>query len=347
MAASPSTAGSASRWAEAGIWRRQMSGDIDSHLTINKNLSSMSRRVFVSSTHDLIDLRAEVAEHIRQLGLEPVLSESPEAPLVGAPMDAIRTCLVNIDACDVFVCVLSQRYGSRLVQDGFSDNISATHLEYRRAQDRVPCPRILFYIRDQLLAAYEIWVRANRPSSPGAGAWLKYSDDPTGLFELIDEHLNPVTSRNRSTWRDTFRDSVQLRRLLTKQLAEESAVVLLERLAENGQFPELAISWGSSNLDKIFVRNVGNIVAHDVEFVPKGMTHQPLRLSAIEPGFGQWLDFSIRGSSNLIIHWRDSAGRTIADIYQLIDGKAVLHARRLLRRRSFHLLGPTEPVPDV
>ena len=309
----------------------------------------MTTRVFVSSTcYDLIDLRAEVAEHIRQLGLDPVLSDMPETFAVGSPIDSIHTCLVHVDACDVFVCILSQRYGARLKQYGL-ENVSATHLEYRRAQGRLPTqPRILFYIRDQLLAAYDAWRGAGRPSSPSIGGWLHRTDDALGLFELIEEHQNLVAAQNRSNWRDSFRDSLQLRRLLTKQLATENAIVLLEKMAENGRLPELAISCSPSNRNKIFVRNLGTVAACDVEIFDKGMSHARLRLAAIEPGFAQWIEFSMQGNLVLIVQWRDSVGRKVEETYYLdADGKASLHARRLVSLRAFHLLGPTDPDPSL
>src|SRR5262245_34129829 len=106
-------------------------------------------KVFVSSTcYDLIDLRAELLEDLRDLGVEPYLSDLKESDFE-TPGDhvgnSIETCLVNLRACDVVVFVLSQRYGPFLKR-GYGD-LSATHVEYREARNHKK--RILFYIRDR------------------------------------------------------------------------------------------------------------------------------------------------------------------------------------------------------
>jgi hypothetical protein len=91
-------------------------------------------RVFVSSTcHDLVDVRREVEEHLRNMGLQPVLSDRPTSDFEVSPNDdSIQSCLVNVAACPIFVCILSQRYGSKLGAFGHPDR-SATHLEYDEA----------------------------------------------------------------------------------------------------------------------------------------------------------------------------------------------------------------------
>ena len=51
--------------------------------------------MFVSSTcYDLIDLRAELEEELRQLGLTPVMSDQPSAEFEVLPnQKSIETCL--------------------------------------------------------------------------------------------------------------------------------------------------------------------------------------------------------------------------------------------------------------
>jgi hypothetical protein len=92
--------------------------------------------IFISSTcYDLIDLRAELEDHIRDLGLLPVMSDRPTSEFeVDGYKDSITTCLENVRKCPTFLCILSNRYGPRLGKVGFED-VAATHLEYRAARE--------------------------------------------------------------------------------------------------------------------------------------------------------------------------------------------------------------------
>jgi hypothetical protein len=106
-------------------------------------------RIFISSTcYDLLDLRAEVHTHLAEMGLTPVLSDRPSSDFVVDPrVDSIETCLANVRACDVFVCIVSQRYGTSLKNAGDAyPDLSATHLEWHEA--RKAGKPIYFYWRD-------------------------------------------------------------------------------------------------------------------------------------------------------------------------------------------------------
>ncbi len=96
----------------------------------------MTTTVFVSSTcFDLVDVRSEVYEHLRGIGLNVLMSDEPHSEFSVVPtLDSISTCLVNVRAADVFICILSQRYGPLLGEKNFP-NISATHLEYDVARE--------------------------------------------------------------------------------------------------------------------------------------------------------------------------------------------------------------------
>src|SRR5262245_46819488 len=130
-------------------------------------------RVFVSSTcYDLIDLRAELHEDLQDLGIDSLFSDIKESDF-HTPGDAIgnsiETCLANLRSSDVVVVVLSQRYGPSLGER--YNNVSATHLEYREAQKHKK--RILFYVRDRLVADLTTWKKNGRskdykPTWPGS-----------------------------------------------------------------------------------------------------------------------------------------------------------------------------------
>jgi hypothetical protein len=86
-------------------------------------------RVFVSSTiEDLRDMRSSIKYLLEESGFEVVLSEFPTFPKAldeTAPLAAIQA----IEACDYYVLVIGERYGSR-----FDDGISVTRAEFRRAR---------------------------------------------------------------------------------------------------------------------------------------------------------------------------------------------------------------------
>ena len=112
-------------------------------------------KVFISSTvYDLLDIRAEVEQLLRDMRLVPVLSGSATSgfqPL--ADQNSIETCLANLRQCDAMIIILCQRYGPSLAPAGFPD-LSATHLEYREAKN-LGKP-IHMYVRDRLEGDYGI-----------------------------------------------------------------------------------------------------------------------------------------------------------------------------------------------
>src|SRR5262245_2723195 len=97
------------------------------------SLRSEAMKVFVSSTcFDLIDIRAEIAELLRSLGILPVMSDDKLSDFdTRHDANSIETCLINVASSDEVIVILDRRYGPRLGTT-FGD-VSATHLEYRKA----------------------------------------------------------------------------------------------------------------------------------------------------------------------------------------------------------------------
>jgi hypothetical protein len=202
---------------------------------------------------------------------------------------------------------------------------------------------MITYVRDQLLAAHESWRLAGCPDSPKVGGWLKdvKPDDALAMFQFIDEHIQLATAQGRSNWRSVFRDSVQLRRMLTKHLESEHAQVVLAQLAEQG-LPEFAITWSNGAIQ---VRNLGPATAHDVEFIVRDVVCS--NLAAVHPGYQGQLGVALQGSPTLMVRWRDSRGRRIEEGFRVqVENKMSLAWRRLLNLQAFALLGPTDPAPE-
>lgn len=118
-------------------------------------------RVFISSTcFDLIDVRAELAEQLKLIGITPILSDDKLSDFKVKPdVNSIETCLINVESCEEFILILDRRYGASLKDCGF-DDFSATHLEYKRAlENKIP---VRVYVRDRLEADYSSWKRNGR-----------------------------------------------------------------------------------------------------------------------------------------------------------------------------------------
>jgi hypothetical protein len=196
----------------------------------------MANRIFVSSTvYDLLDVRAELLKLLGDLSLVPVLSDQPPSDFTLNPsVNSIETCLVNLRTCDAVLVVLSQRYGPSLGAAGYPD-ISATHLEYREARDcGLP---IFFYVRDRLEADYSYWKKNGRPDSGLTVSWVR--DQDQRLFKFMDEHSKLMAGAQNTNWYWTFRDSVDLKERVQRDLREHASKALLRRLIDAGRLPFL------------------------------------------------------------------------------------------------------------
>lgn len=190
-------------------------------------------RVFLSSTvFDLIDVRAEVASQLRSLGAVPVLSDDKLSDFqVHHDANSIETCLINVSTCDEVILILDRRYGPRLGRCGF-DDVSATHLEYRRAvQENKP---IHVFVRDRLLADYDIWKR-NQYDDSMKFCWISEKD--TGLFQLLHEHARLAADSSTSNWFTPFTSSIDLKEALLKHLQPKLLPQHLVEAINHNKFP--------------------------------------------------------------------------------------------------------------
>lgn len=183
---------------------------------IESRLLSPTLTIFLSSTcHDLLDLRAELADFLDSKGLIVNVSDDPYRIDIEPTEDSIQTCLRNVETADVIVCILDGRYGPTLPPD---HKFSATHAEVNRARD-LGRP-IYIFGRDKALADYDqlrrdenaktLWVEKSDDGQ--RKKWLAFAKDLQGLA---------YAQRNgHSNWVDPFRDSVQLKKLVLKRLGD-------------------------------------------------------------------------------------------------------------------------------
>lgn len=242
----------------------------------NKSSASppKSEKIFVSSTDfDLLDVRAEVLIHLKDLGLVPSLFENPGPAFQLQPTaNSIETCLVNVRDASVFLCIVSQRYGSKLGEYGFED-LSATHLEYREAR-KMGIP-IFFFVRDRALADYEAWRRASDRSAFKGAFVKKDTDSKYSLLEFIDEHCH-LSGGTNNNWRLVFSTSVDLKQRIAQVLQKESLRAILRQLREQKLLPLIIIVIGfdkGAKVTRCIVRNISEIPAMSVMFQITDGTH--------------------------------------------------------------------------
>lgn len=224
--------------------------------------------VFLSSTvFDLIDVRASVERLLRKIGATPILSDGSVSAFDASPsVNSIETCLLNVDRSDLFICVLDQRYGPSLGNAGF-DDVSATHLEYRRAKSRgIP---IQFYIRDRLEADYTLWKRNGLHD----GLRLAWAKDQR-LLEFLDEHRKLENQSDRSNWLSFFSASTDLCEIIEGRLQKEILPIQLMDALRTNAMPLFSCKLTTSELVignlpsiqlKLSCRNVGSSPAFSVE----------------------------------------------------------------------------------
>lgn len=225
-------------------------------------------KVFVSSTvYDLLDARAEVEQLLRDMRLVPVLSGSATSGFQPLPdQNSIETCLTNLRQCDAVIVILCQRYGPSLQDAGFPD-LSATHLEYEEAK-KLGKP-VYMYVRDRLEADYSIY-KKNKESDLKL-VWVRQEEDHR-LFALLDEHRKLVHDRQKSNWFDTFRDSLELKTLIKRDLGPIASRDELKALIVENRVPIIAVDVDAvpsqPGIQEVIVnihfRNVGTVPAYQL-----------------------------------------------------------------------------------
>ena len=246
-------------------------------------------RVFVSSTiFDLIDIRAELEALLRTLGATPVMSDDKLSDFhLAFDSNSIETCLLNVDSSDAVIVILDQRYGPRLGKHGFED-VSATHLEYRRARQ---CSKpIYFYVRDRLEADYNVQHR-NGGAKDIALSWIDQKN--IGLFELLREHRELRAESSQHNWFSLFTNSRDLKAAVQRHF--EPVVkphVLLEAIQHN-RFPlftlaidaaPVRIGESSSIRCQATLKNIGLAPAFDFSTHWQLDCHSPETPELVGPG---------------------------------------------------------------
>lgn len=130
-------------------------------------------KVFVSSTcYDLSQVRADLSDFISQLGHHPILSEYSTFP-VDPDDSTIENCIRNVEAADILILILGNRYGY-VAETGKS----ITNTEYLYAREKgIP---IYVFIYKPLISILPVW----KKNKNGDFSNLV---DSVKVFELVDE----------------------------------------------------------------------------------------------------------------------------------------------------------------
>jgi hypothetical protein len=190
-------------------------------------------KVFVSSTcYDLIDVRTELYEDLRDLGVSPMFSELKESEFrasTQAEVNSIETCLENVRSADEIIVILSQRYGRPIPAYG---DKSATHVEYLEAiNQKKP---IRFFIRDRLIADWSAWRAADEPAKPKT-TWAK-AEQAKRLFDFMSERKKLADINN---WYWPYTTSFDLRKTIRRLLEPDAYKAIAEKLVNAGSVPIL------------------------------------------------------------------------------------------------------------
>lgn len=245
--------------------------------------------VFVSSTcYDLLDLRSEMESHIAELGLTPIMSDRVTSLFeVVHDANSIETCLINVRKADVFICVLSQRYG-RALETPF-EPVSATHLEYREAV-KLGKP-IRFYVRDRLLAEYDLWRACKTTEAQDALPLRWVQKEQRRIFELMAEHFDlyeAARDGDRTNWMWPFRDSIELKGRIALDLQIMARKATMRRLIRQGEIPAIAVTPTSNSGSTpnfsitLSLWNVGRLTATNIKWTDESGRWRPV--GVIPPG---------------------------------------------------------------
>lgn len=283
-------------------------------------MNEKNDKVFVSSTvYDLIDIRAELEETLRMLGLNPILSDSITSDFSVLPdRNSIETCLSNVRSSAYMIVVLSKRYGPSLKNVGYED-ISATHLEYRAAKEQgLP---VYIYVRDRLEGDYSVW-RKNRNLVDIKLPWVEKEND-YGLFVLLEEHKTLKEQSNKSNWYQTFTDSVDLKQLIKRDFRRLSFPHEIQRVIETNRVPiitcKITVASASSHLDDIrfnlHLHNSGTVPAYNMS---SGVLGESERLNLIVLPPGESCDFHFTASKQHLLRLKIT--RQVEAKYQTVEG---------------------------
>lgn len=208
-------------------------------------------RTFISSTcYDFADARAAIADHLKQLGHDPIRSDTLSFG-VSLGMHSHNACLEQVENCDYLVLLIGGRRGGTFV----GSEKSITNEEYRHAL-KLHKPVISFVRRD----VYE----ALKTYKKNPKADLSHVVDDCRIFDFIEL----VSSQSENNWIKPFDCAEEVKQALTDQFAyialEYSKRLIRDRTPDAVSNEKLPIVPFPSQLGKLVDTDDTSAAAHNV-----------------------------------------------------------------------------------
>jgi len=189
--------------------------------------------IFISSTdYNLIDLRAELAHHLTDIGYRPILSSADGFPDRSPELEPWESCLPVLEGCFVIVLVIDGRYGTGFdwphFKHCFDDRkLSPTHAEYAYAHKLKK--RMLVFIRDDVLSHYQSYRTAIAKANGDAEKAREFLANtlPSRIaFETL-QFIEEVKTSKPIPWINSFADVTSVKREIQKKMLNELAEVFM------------------------------------------------------------------------------------------------------------------------
>jgi hypothetical protein len=175
-------------------------------------------RVFIASTcYDLKYIRGNVQFFLRNLGYDPVMSESGDV-FYDPEAHTHDSCISEVSSCQLFVLIIGGRYGGTFK----TTDKSITNAEYSEAiRCRIP---VFTLVEQAVYAEHYVYVENSRNS-----AIVYPSVKNTKIFDFIDE----VRKASFNNAIHPFNDFADIESYLRKQWAGLLFSFLSQRAAES------------------------------------------------------------------------------------------------------------------
>lgn len=234
---------------------------------MTKTSSEYEFPIFISSTdYNLIDLRAELARYLSDLGYKPVLSSYEGFHDNSPDLEPWESCLQVLQTTYVMVLVIDGKYGKCLewknVKSLIGDRkVSPTHAEYICAHKTKM--RMLVFIREEVLTFYQSYHQAMKI----AGGDKKIAKEnlsktlPSHIeFETL-EFIEEVKTTRPIPWIKAFQNVNDIKHEIQKKMLNELAELFLfknQHLATVIKSFSTALDGLSKEKRKEILENIGS-----------------------------------------------------------------------------------------
>jgi hypothetical protein len=189
--------------------------------------------IFISSTdYNLIDLRAELAKYLADLGYRPILSSSDGFHDNSPELEPWESCLQVLQSAYVMVLVIDGKYGDKFEWKNFASiigerKVSPTHAEYLLAHKTKM--RMLVFVRKELLTYYQTYrtaLKNSKGDKEKAKESLGISLPKHIAFETL-EFIEELKTSRPIPWIKPFENVTEIKQEIQKKMLNELAELFL------------------------------------------------------------------------------------------------------------------------